>query len=314
MVEMKEKKLVPIKCDMVFKKMWGDPDNLDRLAALLSIILKIPYEKIKGNIEIIESEKRVTNYKEKINRCDVVARVRICSLGKVNLEMNLGFDKTDIERNLGFISYLFSSYLRSGEDYLNIKPIIQLNFNDYDIDSNNKDVIDIYMMMNKNGNILTDKLQMYEINIEKCLKIWYDGDIEKYKKLDREIIKVCALMDMTEDNLFMKCLGEIDMDENVKKDIEATERLLSAEETIMAYYGSEEEQRKREKWRMQNAIDIATKEGTERGLKQGIEQGIEQGSELTQREIAKKMLDKTIPVELIMELTNLTQKEIESLR
>ncbi|MCI8778989.1 MAG: hypothetical protein HFI87_07560, partial [Bacilli bacterium] len=68
MVEIKEKKLVPIKCDMVFKKMWGDPDNLDRLAALLSIILKIPYEKIKGNIEIIESEKRVTNYKEKINR------------------------------------------------------------------------------------------------------------------------------------------------------------------------------------------------------------------------------------------------------
>lgn len=45
MVEMQEKKLVPIKCDMVFKKMWGDPDNLDLLAALLSIILKIPYEK-----------------------------------------------------------------------------------------------------------------------------------------------------------------------------------------------------------------------------------------------------------------------------
>ena len=236
MIEIKEKKLVPISCDMVFKKMWGDPDNIDRLSALLSIILRIPYDKLKGNVEIIESEKRVTKQKEKINRCDVVAKVRIRSLGKVNLEMNLGFDKTDLERNLGFISYLFSSYLRSGEEYSNIEPIIQINFNDYDVDSNNEEIIDVYMVMNKNGKILTDKLQMYEINIEKCYQLWYDGDIEKYNELDREIIKVCALMNIKDGNLFEKCLGEIDMEEKVKKDIEATERLLSAEETIISYY------------------------------------------------------------------------------
>ena len=242
MIEIKNKKLIPIKCDMVFKKVWGDPDNVDRLSTLLSIILRIPYERIKNNIEIIESEKRITNHKEKINRCDVVAKVKICSLGKVNLEMNLGFYKTDLERNLGFISYLFSSYLRSGEDYRNIEPIIQINFNDYDVDSSNKDIIDIYMFMNKNGRILTDKLQIQEINIEKCL-------------------------------------GEINMEESVKKDIEATERLLSAEETIMAYYGSEEEQRKREKWTMQDAIDEATK----RALKQGINKN--------KAEIAQNMLN-----------------------
>ncbi|MCI8778940.1 MAG: hypothetical protein HFI87_07315 [Bacilli bacterium] len=39
--------------------MWGDPDNINRLSALLSIILKITYEKIKGNVEIIESEKKL---------------------------------------------------------------------------------------------------------------------------------------------------------------------------------------------------------------------------------------------------------------
>lgn len=306
MIEIKEKKLVPIRCDKVFKKMWGDPDNINRLSALLSIILKIPYEKIKGNVEIIESEKRVTNHHEKLNRCDVVAKVKICSLGKVNLEMNLGLDKTDLERNLGFISYLFSSYLRSGEDYCNIEPIIQINFNDYDVDKNNKDIIDVYMMMNKNGNILTDKLQMYEINIAKCHQIWYDGNIEKYNELDQEIIKVCALMNIEEYGSFEMCLGEIDMDESVKKDIEATEKLLSAEETIMAYYGSEEEQRKREKWRMQNAIDTATKKGFDQGLSQGIEQN--------KKEITKKMLNENIDINTISRLTGLTKEEIESLR
>ena len=89
------------------------------------------------------------------------------------------------------------------------------------------------------------------------------------------------------------------MDESVKKDIEATEKLLSAEETIMAYYGSEEEQRKREKWRMQNAIDTA-------GLSQGIEQN--------KKEITKKMLNENIDINTISRLTGLTKEEIESLR
>ena len=140
--------------------------------------------------------------------------------------MNLGLDKTDLERNLGFISYLFSSYLRSGEDYRNIEPIIQINFNDYDVDKNNKDIIDVYMMMNKNGNILTDKLQMYDINIAKCHQIWYDGNIEKYNELDQEIIKVCALMNIEEYGSFEMCLVEIDMDESVKKRYRSNRKVI----------------------------------------------------------------------------------------
>ena len=105
-------------------------------------------------------------------------------------------------------------------------------------------------------------------------------------------------MYIKDDNLFKKCLGEINMDDKVKKDIEATERLLSAEETIMAYYGSEEEQRKREKWRMQNAITEATKEALQQN----------------KNEIAKNMLAKNMPTDLIIELTNLTKEEIEALK
>ncbi len=37
MIEIKEKKLVPIRCDKVFKKMWGDPDNINRLSALYQL-------------------------------------------------------------------------------------------------------------------------------------------------------------------------------------------------------------------------------------------------------------------------------------
>lgn len=95
---MNKTKLIPISCDMVFKKMWGDPDNINRLSALLSIIFDIPYEKLKDRVEIIDADKRITTKDEKRQIFDILAKVKLSLLGKVNLEMNIGFEQTDIDR------------------------------------------------------------------------------------------------------------------------------------------------------------------------------------------------------------------------
>ena len=47
------KQLIPMYYDKVFKKIWRDPDNIDRLTFLLSVILKIPFDKLKGHVEIL---------------------------------------------------------------------------------------------------------------------------------------------------------------------------------------------------------------------------------------------------------------------
>lgn len=41
--------------DRIFKKVFGDPNDTDKLAFLLSVILNIPIENIRGNIIILES-------------------------------------------------------------------------------------------------------------------------------------------------------------------------------------------------------------------------------------------------------------------
>ena len=46
--------------------------------------------------------------------------------------------------------------------------------------------------MSDTGNILTKKLQIYHINIEKCKEIWYSGAIEEYKEKERQVIRLCA--------------------------------------------------------------------------------------------------------------------------
>ena len=54
--------------------------------------------------------------------------------------------------------------------------------------------------------------------------------------------------------------------------------------------------------------------GVEEGIKKGIEKGIEKGKKEGIIKIAKAMLEKNIPIETIMEITELTKEEIEKLK
>jgi predicted transposase/invertase (TIGR01784 family) len=50
------------------------------------------------------------------------------------------------------------------------------------------------------------------------------------------------------------------------------------------------------------------------GMEQGREQGIEQGITQEKADIAKKMINKNMDINDIVELTGLTKEEIEKLR
>ncbi len=54
--------------------------------------------------------------------------------------------------------------------------------------------------------------------------------------------------------------------------------------------------------------------GYVRGEKIGIKKGIKKGEKENQIKTAKKMLDKNYPIEEIIDLTGLTQEEIENLK
>ena len=210
------RRYIPITYDKIFKKVFGDPNNTDKLAYLLSTIFKIPFEDLKDNIEIIESEKRVNKVNEKMSKSDIVLNIKFSSFGKVNLEMNVGFYKEVIVRNLRYNINLLSSSLKVGKDYSDIKPVIQINFNTYDIDKNSQKILDLFTLKNDNNYELTDILQ-YHINIDKWYKCWYNGDIERYNEEDQKLIRCLALLKITNNEDFTKCIGETDMEDEIKK-------------------------------------------------------------------------------------------------
>ena len=235
------RRYIPITYDKMFKKVFGDPNNTDKLAYLLSTLFKIPFEDLKDNIEIIESEKRVNKVNEKMSKSDIVLNIKFSSFGKVNLEMNVGFYKEVIVRNLRYNINLLSSSLKVGKDYSNIKPVIQINFNTYDIDKNSQKILDLFTLKNDNNYELTNILQIYHINIDKWYKCWYNGDIERYSEEDQKLIRCLALLKITNNEDFTKCIGETDMEDEIKKDFVDTMDELCSDEEIERYYGSDED-------------------------------------------------------------------------
>ena len=299
-------RIVPIKCDKAFKKMFGDRSGISRLEGLLSIYLDIPYNELKGNVEIKKKKKRVNQEKEKKQSYDILAKIIFNVDNKINLEMNVKNYKGLIDRNIAYISHIFGSQMKTSENYSKVDKVIQINFNTFYVDEENLKIIDKYYIQNDEGNKLTKKLQIHHINIEECKKAWYNKDIEKYSKKEQEIIKIGALMLIDNINDFEECLSEVKNMNEWKKDIESTIKDLSSDEELLIYYDEEKDK--------QAIINSGLTEAEEKGLKEGIEKGKVEGKNERNKEIALKMLKENIDINLISKLTDLSINEISNLK
>ncbi len=302
---LEEKKyIIPMTDDLMFKKMWGDPGGIRRTEALISILLGIPYKLIKGNLEIIETEKRLKNKKDKKQKSDILIKIKVSINEKVNLEMNLIKSNSLIERNITYLAHIFSSQMKNKEDYKEIDKTLQINFNTFYVDLENQPVIDRYYLQNNNLYKLTEKLQIMHINIERCKELCYNGDVEKYDKEEQEKIKIGALMCENDKEKLRICLGEIDMEEELKEEIEETIEEFSSDDEIMAHFNSEKDIVAIRNGEMSELREEAIKEGLEKGLKQGIEQG--------KMEIIKKMLQSGMDINEISIITGIGNDELKS--
>ena len=102
--------------------------------------------------------------------------------------------------------------------------------------------------------------------------------------------------------------GKIKMAEKKNKTLEKARK-------EMTYLTGDEEIRRlaelREKWEMDwnSSMDYSKKEG----IKEGKKEGIKEGAKKKNLENARKMKEKNIPIETIVEITGLTKEEIEKM-
>ena len=274
-------KFYTCKYDRAFKEVFGKEENKDILKKLLEEILQVEIERI----EYLNLERNVDNVKVKRKHLDLYLETNI---GKIQVEVNTTNSKYVKPRNMSYLCDIYSHHTLIGQEYDQDTLIIQININ---YGQQDEKYIREYRLRDESGKEYIKNFIIYEINMEKYMKLWYnkeEKELEKSKyivmlNLEKEELEKLS----KKDKVVIKYMKEIErVNENPK---------------FREYMSAEEDNKK-----IENSLK---REWMEEGLKEGIKEG----SYKRNIEIAKTMLEKGMNNELISEVTGLSIEEIKKL-
>ena len=281
---MEEKtKLLPITNDYIFKRVFSYEGNEDVLKDLLEAILEIKINKVEvKNQEIIGD-----TIGSKKRELDIKAELDDGTL--IDVEMQAGNEKNIEERSTTYVGELIAGELQAGEKYIELKKVIFigiLNFNYYQRNSyhsiakmkfeKTKEKERVDMGYKKEEEIASKYMEMHFIEIPKFMK----------KKTDKEDKLTQWLWLFSGEGEKMKMAEK--KNKKVEKAIKTLEKISM-------------DPKERE---IQRAIELGEFFQRIRETKAKEEEKVE---------IAKRMKEKGMEIQLIKEMTGLTEEEIKKL-
>ena len=291
-----EKRIIPLKFDLMFKKVFGDKNDQRPLRKLLECILGInPKEITILNPEIIGS-----SYYDKRTIVDLI--VELDDGTQIGIEMNTNVNKYLIARNLRYLFKNIGQGLKKGSSYGNLQKYIQIN-----IDCEGKHIkpIETYKIMEiEKHKILTEDVEIVRVDLSYYVKRCYNEDASKLDYKDKFI----GLMGIEDRDLAKNITkGDASMEEILKK-VED----FSEDEEILGAYDAEWHKQEVDRVVMLDKLEKAQEEGLASGMAQGMAEGIEQGKHEKSVQIVNNMLKENIDIEIISRVTGLSIEEIES--
>ena len=269
----KETKIVKLKLDLIFKRVFGTEEHKDWLANLIANLLDIPLESIK-NIEIQNTEIVPDYLNQKFSRLDF--RVRVND-EIINIELQVHFEEDYAERILYYWSKLYSEQLKIKEAYGDAEKNICiniLNFNLFDC----KEYYSSYKIMEESRHsILTDRFSIVFFELKKLknarknkpVEVWLDL-INAETEGDLEMIESTTNVKDIHDIIFT--IREMSADEKTRYEAQMREKAIMDERSALT--NSE-----RRGFKKGEAIGIEKGKalGLEKGKAIGEKTGIEKG-------------------------------------
>ncbi len=293
------KKLLKPKYDVVFQALFqGNKENITE-----SLITDIIGEKVKI-VEIKTDETLVREYPdEKLGRLDLKTKFEDGTICQI--EMQLANQNNLIERILYYWSKTYSGQIKRGDSFSKLEKTIGIIITDFEINEmkgierlDNKWQI---METNEPRRILTNKLELRIIEIPKARRIierekqnriaqWMmfldnpnTKGVQKIMEENKEVKKAASILyEMSEDEKLQR-LAEL-KEKYIMDEIARTEMVEEAERKV------EESRRKVEESRRE----------------------VEEAKKKTEK-IIKKLKEKKMPIEEIIEITGMTKEEINEI-
>ncbi len=276
------------KYDKAFKEIMMKEENFEILKKVLESILEVTIEKIElqplhiptGNIHLKGKE---------------VDLLVVTNQGKIEVEVNTYYNDYVRVRNFSYITNIYNNQVTVGDKYSEDTNVIQINLNYGIPDTKYRR---IYKVRDEEGKEYIKNFYIYEINMEKLKKIWYDKN-----ELEIEKNKYLLMLDME-----IKDIKKLPKDKVVREYMEKIEK-LNNDPMFINWITKEKDEQMIKNTQLYNA----TQEGINIGISQGINQGMKQGLQKRNIEIAKSMLKKNMDIEDIIDITGLSKEEIKKL-
>ena len=161
-------KIIPMTNDRMFKAVLTSKEARDYLVDIISGITGLPKENLKRDMTFKSPEHPVSGISESKKISDLVVEVKD---GVINLEMNETYYKKLVDRNFEYIVKLKSNLV--GESYNEIKKVIQINFDNFNI-YKTEEIILKFEMMNEEKIREKVNIESYHVILPNARKKYYN--------------------------------------------------------------------------------------------------------------------------------------------
>ncbi|EMI71702.1 hypothetical protein LEP1GSC072_1086 [Leptospira noguchii str. Bonito] len=274
----------------------------DLLISILNSVLFPDGEHTIRNIKILNPELVGSSPNDKRSYLDIRAQDED---GKIfHVEIQVAHQSSFVKRSLYYLSGLIRDQLNRGSMYSDLKPVYQINIVDFDlIPSENFHSKFKFREESNPDIILTDDVEIHFLELSKFVK----RDVREL----RNNLEIWLYV--------LKHTSELE-EEEMRILVDKTPDLSKAF-TILEQYSNDPQKRNELEAKLKSdrdyAYDLAARfeagelQGIQKGIEKGIKKGIEKGAEKEKLKFARKMLQKGMDVNTILEITGLSKKDLK---
>ena len=284
----KEKRLLTPKYDVIFQALFGVKGSEEILGELLSSLLGRKVE----NVQLNENQILTKEYpNEKLGILDLIANIN--NNETVNIEIQLKNQYNMPKRILYYWSRIYGKKITTGEDYKELNKTISIMLINYELEELNKykDAHTIWKM-----------------------KEARDTSIDLFDDIEIHIVEMPKVLKYNETNKKLKNWIEFILD----PESEGTKMSIQEDTTLKKAYNKLEEisddpyLQRIEELKMKKILDDNSVRNhlTEEGRLFGKQEGRKE----EKQEIAKNMLKENIDIEVIEKVTGLSKEEIKNIK
>lgn len=269
----RDEKILKLKLDIIFKRIFGDVRNEDIIKTFLEDLLELPPKSIQkiliDNVELVPAFIDL-----KFSRLDLKMKINDSI---VNIEIQVNSEPYYNDRTLFYWSKIFSDELSSGDEYDELKQTICINIVNFNIFNCNEYHSHFQVMEKDRHIVLSDKLAIHFFELKKLSKKQNKKRMEDWLNLinaetEGDLMDIQDQTTIPEVKQTIVKLRELNADEQLKAQAFYREKRLHDEASALGYA-----RREGEKMGLAKGEAIGLAKGEAIGLAKGETIGLKKG-------------------------------------